>query len=106
MTRTAMTVFCLSLVLLGSDALAKRITTGEMEQMQARVQSRLNAYHRFELAEREALEEGSKERAAAFGEAKQKAYQEYIEENAKYQKLQMDKREQDKRVDALAQPPR
>lgn len=108
MTRMAMTAL-ISLMIacaaLPGEALGRRIGSDELKQMQAKVESRLNAYHRFELAEREALEEGAKDRAATFREAKQKAYQEYMEINARYQKLQMEKREQDKRMEAQAQAP-
>jgi pyruvate/2-oxoacid:ferredoxin oxidoreductase beta subunit len=103
---TALIGLLIALAALPGEALARRITTDEVENMRARVESRLNAYHRFDLAEREALEEGAGERASAFRDAKQKAHQEYIEENARFQKLQMDKREQDKRIEAQSQPSR
>lgn len=76
----------------------QRVSSGYVEELRGKVETQRDAFYRFELAEKEALEEGSAERAAAYAMAKAKAYEAYHALNAQLQKAQFEKREQDKRL--------
>jgi hypothetical protein len=75
----------------------QRVTPSHLEELKNKLDSQRDAYYRFEMAEQEALAEGSQERATIFANAKAKAYEQYVLLNAQLQKAQMEKREQDKR---------
>jgi hypothetical protein len=76
----------------------QRVSSSYVEELKNKVETQREAFYRFELAEKEALQEGSVERAAAFREAKAKANEAYHTLNAQLQKVQFEKREQEKRL--------
>jgi len=76
----------------------QRITKSDLEQLNNKVETQRDAYHRLEMAEQEAREEGAMERAAAFAAAKAKAHEQYHRFNAELKKAQVQKVEQDKRT--------
>lgn len=79
-------------------ALAQRISSSDLEQLKSKVETQRDAYHRLDMAEKEAREEGAPERAAAFATAKDKAREQYHRLNAELKKAQGEKAEQDKRA--------
>jgi len=79
----------------GSALAQQRVTSGTLQELKNKLDAQRDAYYRLDMAEREAMEEGSPERAATFREAKNKAYEAYVTVNAQLQKAQMDKRAQD-----------
>jgi len=82
-----------------SAALAQqRITSSDLEQLKSKVETQRDAYHRLEVAEQEAREEGAQERAAAFAAAKDKAREQYHRLNSELNKAKAQKTEQDKRA--------
>lgn len=87
-----------SITVLGGEALAQRISSSDLEQLRNKVEVQRDAYHRLDMAEKEALEEGAQERAAAFAAAKDKAREQYHQLNAEFKKAQGEKAEQDKRA--------
>jgi len=99
-------VFSLALAMPSAPevALAQgRVTTARLQELRGKLEFQRDAYQRLDMAEQEALAEGSAERAEVFHKAKLKAYEAYVTVNAEYQKAQMDKREQDKR-EAASKP--
>jgi hypothetical protein len=82
----------------GAVLAQQRVSSSYVEELRNKVETQRDAFYRFELAEKEALEDGSAERAAAFRDAKAKAYEAYHSLNAQLQKAQFEKREQEKRL--------
>jgi len=87
-----------SITTLSGAALAQRISSSDLEQLRSKVEVQRDAYHRLDMAEKEALEEGAQERAAAFAVAKDKAREQYHRLNVELKKAQGEKAEQDKRA--------
>jgi len=86
----------------GAALAQKRVTSDYLLELKSKLETRRDAYYRFEMAEKDALADGSRERAEVFRKAKDKAYQEYVTLNAELQKAQMEKREYDKRIASQA----
>ena len=82
----------------GAVLAQQRVSSSSLAELANKVETQREAFYRFDSAEKEALEEGSAERAAAFKAAKAKAYEAYHALNAQLQKAQFEKREQDKRL--------
>jgi hypothetical protein len=74
-----------------------RMTSGALQELKNKLDDQRNAYYRLELAEREAQEDGSAERAAVFRQAKDKANEAYQALNAQLKQAEMEKRAQDAR---------
>ncbi|MFP5223073.1 MAG: hypothetical protein ACLGSA_12350 [Acidobacteriota bacterium] len=82
----------------GSGMAQQRITPSHLEQLRSKLATQRDAYHRLDMAEQEAREEGALERAAAFATAKAKAQEQYVRLDAELRKAQSQKAEQDKRA--------
>lgn len=78
----------------------QRVTASQLTALEQQVKEQFGAYQRFAQAEQEALEEGSKEFAERYREAKAKAYEVYMASNAQFQKAQAQKLQQDARTEA------
>jgi len=90
----------------GAALAQKRVTSDYLRELNSRLETQRDAYYRFEMAEKDALADGSRERAEVFRKAKDKAYQEYVTLNAELQRAQMEKREHDRRTAIQAPPER
>ena len=90
----------LALSLLGAGAAWSQVfSRDQLRELETKVEAQLNAYWRLQLAEQEAVADGSPDRAASFREAKLKAYNAYMDMNARLKKAQLDRREYEKRQD-------
>jgi len=102
MSRILLTAALLAVVCVaaptGAVMAQQKITASELEQLRNKVETQRDAYHRLDMAEKEAREEGAQERAAAFATAKDKAREQYHRFNAELKKAQGEKAEQDKRA--------
>jgi hypothetical protein len=86
----------------GLPAMAQtRLTSDQLDELAAKVQTQRNAYWRFQEAEQEAQADQSPERAALYHEAKIKAYEAYMDLSAQLEKAKLEYREQHKQQDSL-----
>lgn len=74
------------------------MTTTQLSQLENQVKVQQFTYQKFEMSEREALEEGLTENAARYREAKNKAYEAYVKLQDQYQKALAERRAYDKKA--------
>ncbi|GAB6038514.1 hypothetical protein JCM15519_30730 [Fundidesulfovibrio butyratiphilus] len=103
MKRFAAAVFA-AFVLLGSGlALPVQArdywTREQLEKMEHKAKNQLYAYQRYEMSEREAVQDGMPEQAALYRQAKDKALEAYKHLNAQYQKALSERREYDRKTE-------
>ncbi|WP_243361796.1 hypothetical protein [Fundidesulfovibrio terrae] len=89
--------FLLAVLTAGAALAGQRITDDDLQWLRERTENRRGAWVRLDLAEREALEEGSPERAEAFRDAKARAYEAYMALDKELRHARAAKAEQDKR---------
>lgn len=104
MIRQAVRIAAAALVLLlgiAGPVLAQRpgrVTDAFLEELRNKVELHRNAYSRFEMAERDAMGEGSEDAAAVYRQAKTKELEQYYALNAQLENARKAKKEQDLRA--------
>ena len=76
----------------------QRVTASQLAGLEQQTLEQYGAYQRFAMAEQEALEDGSKEFAQRYHEAKVKAYEAYAALDAQLQTARAQKGQQDARA--------